>query len=170
MPVHLRPILQRSPGIFDPADLSFLYRVYASTRAEELAMVDWDAAQKEAFLLQQFNAQHAWYTQNYPGALFHLVHLDEEPIGRLYLHSREKEIRVMDIALLPEYRGRGIGTALLADVLAEGRRGGKTVSIHVEIYNPALRLYSRLGFRPVADRGVYWLMEWSPLAPEASHA
>lgn len=145
-----------------PDDREFLYHLYASTREDELAPVPWSEEQKEAFLRQQFNAQHAWWTENYPGASFDLVLLDGEPIGRLYVDRWEREIRVVDIALLPGHRGSGIGTALLSRVFAEADRDGKAVSVHVEIFNPARRLYERLGFVEKADKGVYLLMERPP--------
>lgn len=83
-------------------------------------------------------------------------------IGRLYLHRSDSEIRVMDIALLPEHRRQGIGEALLRDVLQEARQSGRAVGIHVEKDNLARRLYDRLGFREEADRGIYWFMLWTP--------
>jgi GNAT superfamily N-acetyltransferase len=144
-------------------DGDFLRCLYASTRAEELAQVtDWSAAQKEAFLTQQFEAQHHHYQTYYAGASFDLVLGDGEPIGRLYVSRWEREIRVVDVALVPEARGRGVGGALLRDILAEGERTGRPVSIHVERFNPALRLYRRLGFREVEENGPYFLMEWRP--------
>ncbi len=72
----------------------------------------------------------------------------------------------MDIALLPEHRGRGIGTRLVQDVLDEARASGRSVSLHVEETNPAKRLYERMGFVDVEDRGVYILMEWRTAADE----
>lgn len=144
-------------------DHDFLRRLYASTRDEELAQVtDWSAEQKEAFLSQQFEAQHHHYQKYYPEASFDLILDDGEPIGRLYVSRWEREIRLVDVALAPEARGRGIGTSLLRDLLAEGERTGKTVSIHVERFNPALRLYRRLGFREIEEKGPYFLMEWRP--------
>lgn len=149
-----------------PEDHDFLRRLYASTREEELAtVVDWTAAQKEAFLTQQFEAQHHHYQTYYPEASFDLILDGDEPVGRLYVSRWTREIRLVDVALVPAVRGRGIGTALLRDLLAEGERAGKTVSIHVERFNPALRLYRRLGFREVEEKGPYFLMEWRP--PEA---
>jgi ribosomal protein S18 acetylase RimI-like enzyme len=139
----------------EPGDREFLYRVYASTRTEELAAVPWDESQKEAFLRAQFDAQDAWWRENYGGASFDVIVVDGEPAGRLYLHRGDTEIRVVDIALLPEHRGRGIGTRLLRDVIAEGKR----VTIHVERMNPALRLYERLGFELAEDKGVYLFLE-----------
>jgi ribosomal protein S18 acetylase RimI-like enzyme len=145
-----------------PEDEAFLYQVYASTRADELALVDWDEAQKEAFLKMQFNAQHQEYQRNYPDADFLIILLNDQPIGRLYIDRGEDEVRLIDIALLPEYRNGGIGTAILKDIQAEAANVGKSVTIHVEMFNPALRLYERLGFRKLEDRGVYYFMEWSP--------
>jgi GNAT superfamily N-acetyltransferase len=143
-------------------DMAFLCRVYASTREEELAVTDWSAAQKETFLVMQFNAQHAYYQENYPGAAFQVIMLDGQPIGRLYLDRWPGELRIVDIALLPAFRGRGVGATILDAILAEGRRLGLPVRIHVERFNPALRLYTRLGFRQAADKGVYYLMERLP--------
>jgi ribosomal protein S18 acetylase RimI-like enzyme len=143
-------------------DTEFLYTVYAKTRTEELAVVNWTEPQKEAFLRSQFNAQHQDYQGNYRGGDFLVVLQNGRPIGRLYLARLEREILIIDIALLPEYRNAGIGSAILKDILAEGARGGKRVSIHVEMFNPALALYERLGFRKLREHGVYYFMEWSP--------
>jgi ribosomal protein S18 acetylase RimI-like enzyme len=142
-------------------DLAFLARLYATTRAEEMAMVPWTEEQKASFLQMQFDAQHTHYQNHCPDAEFSMVLMDGEPIGRLYLDRREDEHRVVDIALLPEHRGQGLGRALMEDVLAEARAAQKVVRIHVERNNPALRLYDRLGFKEIGDTGVYLLMEAS---------
>jgi ribosomal protein S18 acetylase RimI-like enzyme len=152
--ITLRPIR--------PEDRGFLFRVYASTREEELALTDWDEEQKREFLEGQFAAQDTWYRERYEGAALDVIEADGVPAGRLYVHRREREIRLMDVALLPEHRGRGIGSALLHDLFVEAAAAGKRVTIHVEEYNPARRLYERLGFRKVGEHGVYHLMEWSP--------
>ena len=136
--------------------------MYASTRAEELAVVPWDDAQKDAFLRSQFAAQDAWWRENYADASFDVVVVDGEPAGRLYVHRGPSEIRIVDIALLPEHRGKGIGTALLSDLLSEADAAGKSVTIHVERLNPALRLYERLGFSVAEDKGVYLFLERPP--------
>ena len=143
-------------------DRDFLYRVYASTRTEELAVVDWSEAEKAAFLEQQFEAQHGYYQAQFPDAAFQVIERDGEPIGRLYLDRRADEIRIIDIALLPAHRRAGIGGALLREILGEAAAAGKAVRIHVERNNPALALYHRLGFKEIEDQGVYLLMEWSP--------
>ena len=150
--VILRPITD--------ADLPFLQQLYAGTRVDELAQVPWTDEQKAAFIVQQFQAQHAWWQEHYTGARFDLVLVDGEPAGRLYVDVWAREIRVVDIAMLPAYRGGGIGTLLLRRVFDEGDAAGKPVSIHVEIFNPARRLYDRLGFVEKGTHGdVYILME-----------
>ncbi|HSU16256.1 MAG TPA: GNAT family N-acetyltransferase [Longimicrobium sp.] len=160
--VTLRPITED--------DLSFLFLLYASTRVEELAQVPWTDEQKVAFLRQQFGAQHSWWQEHYSGARFDLVLVDRVPVGRLYVDVWEREIRIVDIALVPEYRGGGIGTMLLRRVFDEGDAAGKPVSIHVEVFNPARRLYERLGFVEKGKHGdVYVLME-RPAAPAAAPA
>ena len=141
-------------------DREFLYQLYASTRTEELALTDWDEAQKEAFLRMQFNAQHTHYQTYYAGAKFQIILLNDELIGRLYIAHWKSEIRLIDIALLPVHRGKGLGAAIIKKILAEAAAAGLPVRIHVEKFNPALRLYERLGFRPIEDKGVNWFMEW----------
>jgi ribosomal protein S18 acetylase RimI-like enzyme len=144
----------------EPADEELLYRIYASTRADELAPVPWTAEQKEAFLRMQFRAQSVDYAGNYPDADFLVILVGGEAAGRLYLHERPECLNIVDIALLPAHRGAGIGGALLRDIQARATRMGKPVRIHVERVNPALRLYERLGFRHIDDDGLYFLMEW----------
>lgn len=148
------------------ADLPFLAELYASTRREEVAQTPWTDEEKEAFLAWQFESQHTHYQQYYPDCEFLVVERDamgrREAIGRLYVDRWEKEIRLVDIALLPEHRGSGWGGKLLEGLLAEGRERGLPVSIHVEASNPAMSLYTRLGFRHVDTNGVYHLMRWEP--------
>jgi ribosomal protein S18 acetylase RimI-like enzyme len=143
------------------ADLPVLARIYASTRAEELAPVPWSDADKAAFLDMQFRAQHAHYRQYYPEADWLMTMRGNENVGRLYLERLPSQHRIIDIAFLPEYRGRGLGEALLRDLLDEAAAAGKPVSIHVEKLNPAMRLYRRLGFVTEEDKGIYDLMRWT---------
>ena len=154
MTATLRPIT--------PQDMGFLYQIYASTRESEMAVLNWTDAQRETFLQMQFDAQHTHYQQHFGDANFDLILLDGEAVGRLYLHRRQDEIRIIDIALLTEYRGQGIGSALLRDVLDKAAQAELPVRIHVERNNPALGLYHRLGFCEIGDEGVYCLMEWKP--------
>lgn len=158
--VTLRPV--------EDGDLEFLRYLYATTREQEMALVPWSAGEKEAFLTQQFEAQHAFYTERFAGAEFSLVLVDGVPAGRLYVDRRDDEIRLIDIALTPEHRGRGIGGRLLRELLHEAGERQLPVRIHVERNNPALRLYRRLGFEPVDDNGIYHLMEWRPGAAGGS--
>jgi ribosomal protein S18 acetylase RimI-like enzyme len=148
-------------------DLPFLARLSASTRWEELVEVPWPDEQKHAFLRFQFDAQHDHYRKHYPKASFEVVLADGEPAGRLYVDEWADEIRLVDVALLPEHRNRGLGTRLLGGVMERARAAGKPLTIHVEGFNPALRLYERLGFRRIGEHGPYFLMEWKPERVEA---
>lgn len=152
--ITLRPVA--------PGDEPFLAQVYASTRVEELAVTDWTDEQKRAFLDMQFAAQHQHYQEHYSDAQFSIILVSDVPAGRLYVARWTREIRIVDIALLPQFRDRGIGTRLLTALLEEGRDSQRSVSIHVERFNPALRLYERLGFTLTEDKGVYLLMTWNP--------
>ncbi|MDA8018188.1 MAG: GNAT family N-acetyltransferase [Thermoanaerobaculia bacterium] len=145
------------------ADRPFLRRLYTSTRQSEMALLPhWSEQEKDVFLEQQFRAQSTYYAAQFPEASFDVVELEGKAIGRLYVDRRDDEIRLIDIALLPEYRGRGLGGELMAEVLAEGESKGLRVRIHVEHNNPAMRLYQRLGFEKLEEQGVYWLLEWTP--------
>lgn len=141
------------------ADRDALLRVYASTRAEELAVVAWAPGQLEAFLRMQFEAQDSYWREQRPDAVFSVIELDGVVAGRLYVDRCEDEIRIVDIALLPEFRGQGIGCALLRLILDEGDERGVPVTIHVERENRARTLYERLGFHQVSTTGVYDLLE-----------
>ena len=146
-------------------DGPFLLRLYASTRADELAIVPWSDEQKAGFLDMQVRAQHEHYQRHNPDADWLLIERAGEAVGRLYLERRQGEHHIIDIALLPERRGQGYGTALLADLLDEAAAAGKPMTIHVEKFNPARRLYDRLGFVSVEDQGVYDLMRWTAPLP-----
>jgi len=144
------------------ADREFLCALYASTRVEELAQTDWTDEVKQAFLRSQFDAQTVHYEKHYYDAERSIIERDGTAIGRLYVYRGDPvDVRVVDIALVPGARGSGIGASLLRQVMAEATAAGKSVSVHVEQFNPALRLYQRLGFDPVGTHGVYFLMRWS---------
>jgi ribosomal protein S18 acetylase RimI-like enzyme len=144
------------------ADIEFLARVYASTRAQELAVVAWSDAEKQRFLRSQFDQQRSYYRAHYVGAEFLVLAQAGEPIGRLYVFRSQHEIRMMDIALLPEWRGRGIGGCLLRALLAEAAADDCRITLHVEPNNPARGWYERLGFRLIENRGVYLFLGWTP--------
>jgi GNAT superfamily N-acetyltransferase len=149
------------------ADLPFLMQLYASTRAEELAAVPWSAEQKAAFLAQQFVAQRRHY-RGYTDCAFDVIENKSEPAGRLYLQTQPSRLHIVDVALLPAWRGHGVGALVLEGLQAAGRGCGKNVSTFVEKFNPALRFYQRLGFAEIADHGVYLEMEWRPAASSSA--
>jgi ribosomal protein S18 acetylase RimI-like enzyme len=144
------------------ADYDFMRLLYAATRAEEMERFPFDEAQKRVFLDQQFAAQFEHYGIHYPTCERNIVERNGSPIGRLWIDEWRDQIRIVDIALLPECRGGGIGSLLLHQVLDRAAAAGKPVTIHVEAFNPALRLYQRLGFEKVDTNGVYYLMRRAP--------
>lgn len=141
-------------------DEPFLFRLYASTRAEEFAAVPWSEEQLEAFLRMQFTSQQRVYDAKYPQAEYHVILFDDVAAGTVRVNHTEDEIHLVDIALLPEYRNAGIGSSLLKELLAEGRRSGRAVSLHVLKTNRAIKLYERMGFSVAGEDGAYLLMEW----------
>jgi ribosomal protein S18 acetylase RimI-like enzyme len=143
-------------------DYDFMRRLYAATREDEMKRFPFDEQQKTAFLDAQFAAQFQHYGIHYPTCERNIIEMDGEPIGRLWIDEWRDQIRIVDIAIMPESRGHGLGSKLLGDVLERGLRAGKPVTIHVEAFNPALRLYERLGFQKVDTNGVYLLMKWTP--------
>lgn len=145
-----------------PDDLGFLYDVYASTRFEELQQTPWSEEQKSAFLRMQFDAQHRWYHGQYADAQYQVIEVEGEPAGRLYVDRTDDMIHIIDITLLPRHRNRGIGSTQLRMLMQEAAQAGVPLRIFVETFNPARRLYDRLGFRQIFDHGVHLQMEWKP--------
>ncbi|MBL8170700.1 MAG: GNAT family N-acetyltransferase [Acidobacteria bacterium] len=146
-------------------DEAFLFKLYASTRAQELAAWGWPEAQQEAFLQMQYRAQRG-RTDAYPNTEHSIVLSGAESIGRMLVAPVAGQIYLIDIALLPAWRGQGIGAALLQDLLASAAEAVKSVALHVEQHNPAQRLYQRLGFVFRQTEGVHLLLEWQP--PQSS--
>lgn len=147
-------------------DYSFLSKVYKSSREKELAQVDtWTEEQKDFFLDQQFAFQHQYYLNNYNGAAFYMIVHRNISIGRLYIHPNfdNKSIRIIDITILPEWQNKGFGSGLINDIKSEARKLKRSLTIHVESFNPAIQLYNRLGFKKISEtNGVYYLLEWTP--------
>jgi len=147
-------------------DREFLAALYASTRAEEMKNVPWTEEEKAEFLRMQFDAQTFHYDDQYDRSGFSIIERDGQPIGRLYRELQGNDIHIIDISLVPEVRGAGLGTVLLQEILDEAVGAGQTVSIYVEHFNPAKRLYHRLGFQEIGENGVYHLMRRDlPSAP-----
>lgn len=159
----------RSDGLrfrpVEPGDREFLGELYWDVRREELAPIDWPEQAKRDFVQQQYDLQHAHYVKNYPGADLLLIAHGDESIGRVYVFRSAREIRLMDIALAPAWRNRGIGTRLIEELIDEASRRGHALTLHVEPNNPAQRLYRRFGFRLIEQRGVYDFLGWDPPAP-----
>jgi ribosomal protein S18 acetylase RimI-like enzyme len=153
-PTRLRPAARE--------DESFLLEVFSSTRAEEMALVPWDEAQKQAFLRMQFTAQQEHYRTHYPEAKHDIILSGDEPVGRLYVDWAKEEIKILDITVLPRHRGSGIGSSVLHDILAEAKKSGRALLIYVETFNPSVRLFERLGFSKIKEDGINFLMRWHP--------
>lgn len=149
-----------------PGDLDFSASLYALTREAELTAVDWSDAQKLAFCRQQFDAQFTHYRQHYPAAQFLIIEQQSQPVGRLYFEQTAKELRLMEITLLTAARNRGIGEATGRILMHHAHAAGIPMGLHVEPFNPARRLYERLGFREIETRGVYLYMVREP--PDAA--
>jgi ribosomal protein S18 acetylase RimI-like enzyme len=166
MPPPLRAAAQFGVSYrpFTDDDLPFVAELYASTRREEVAQAGWPVELQEAFLRQQHEAQHSHYSLHHRDAEWLIVERDGAAIGRLYWRNGPERFHVVDISLLPASRGQGIGGAILRDVLAAAHASGKGLSIRVEKFNPARRLYDRLGFAVIADEGTYDLLEARPPA------
>ena len=155
--VSLRPV--------EPADEEFLLRVYAASRADEMALVPWDEEQKLAFMRSQFMAQSAQYGERFPDAEYSIILYRERPAGRLWIGRTPEQIRLLDIAILPEFQNQGIGAALLKRLVAESEQRGLPLRHMVFNLNAAaLRFYHRFGFSQIDDVGAYIHMERRPAA------
>jgi GNAT superfamily N-acetyltransferase len=143
------------------ADGPLLREVYAATRAEELDQVSWAPGQREAFLDMQFVLQDGEFRRHFADGDFSVVEVDGVAAGRLYVGRLPGELRIIDVALLPAFRGLGVGTLLLTGVQAQAESEGRRVALQVETRSPARRLYERLGFAVTGQVGVRLLMEWA---------
>ncbi|HEX7956524.1 MAG TPA: N-acetyltransferase [Pyrinomonadaceae bacterium] len=142
-------------------DYEELVRVYASTREAELAQVPWSDEQKLAFCRMQYDAQKAEYDSRFPDAQYDLILLDGRVAGRVWVGRGAEEIRLLDVALLPWAQGRGVGTALVKDLVEEAQASGRRLRHMVLVMNEgARRLYERLGFVVFEEVGAYLHMEW----------
>ncbi len=149
---------------FRPEDKEVLFAIYAGTRQEEIAVWGWSAPQQETFLRMQFGAQSNWYEAAYPEADHQIICAGERPIGRILVQRDAGSLLLVDIALLREFRGQGIGTRFLRELLEQAERSRVPVRLHVQKTNGgALRLYERLGFLKTGEDEIYWQMERPPV-------
>lgn len=152
-------------------DQHLLFEIYSSTRTDEINnCTGWSETEKKSFLEQQFNAQHTYYQQVYINADFWIIEKNKKTIGRLYLDTNfeNRVVRIIDITLLPAFRNQGIGRQILLDIFTMANALNRKLTIHVECFSPALRLYKRLGFEIVdTTNSVYYLMEKKLLEPVA---
>src|ERR1043165_6246435 len=160
--VTLRPV--------GPDDHEFLVAVYASPRADELALTPWTDEQRDSFVRWQFGAQQEHYAKTYPAANHDIIMSDGRQVGRLYVARLDQEIRIVDITVLPAERNSGIGSYLIEQILDEAKSAGKVTRIYVEEFNPSLRLFKRLGFSVSAQHGMHLLLECSPATQEVKNA
>ena len=142
-------------------DKEFLFRVYSSSREEEMSLWGWFDDQKQQFLYMQHEAQQRFYRQQYPKLRYQIILVDGEKAGRVAIVEMEKEFVLVDIILLPEYQNRGIGTWFLQKL--QGEALDKNMSVRLSVLNDsrARALYERFGFRAIEDSDVYTIMKWN---------
>jgi len=150
-------------------DEELLFRVFYHTRVDEFRPAGWEEARLNGFLRDQAQLQHAYYHSVFPEAAFDVVEVDGAPAGRLYVDRTGDSIHIIDIALLPEYRGRGVGGELVRRLIQEADADGRSISLMVESSNPALRLYQRLGFVAGPIQGINLPMRRLPAAKGVGH-
>ncbi|MEO7720267.1 MAG: GNAT family N-acetyltransferase [Capsulimonas sp.] len=153
-------ILAQRPAT--PDDEAFLFEVYASTRANEMSAVTWDAEQKVDFLHTEFLEQNTFFQARFPDGQYDVLMQDGVRAGRLYVDYREDELWILDISLLPKYCGKGIGSRVIGALMRHAREEDLVIRLHVEHFNRAYHLWRRLGFSQIQNDGMYLLMEWNP--------
>lgn len=144
------------------ADEGFLYRLYESTRGQQFQLLPLPPEQIEALVRMQFNAQRGGYRQQYPASEDSIILVNGEPAGRVWLDgSSPVELHLLDIAILPKYQARGLGTEVVRQTMEEARAAGKTMSLHVSRTNVrAFDLYRRLGFEVTGGDEMNVEMKW----------
>jgi ribosomal protein S18 acetylase RimI-like enzyme len=144
------------------SDEAFLFSLFKSVKGDELAALNWPPAQLEPLLRMQFTAQSQSYAADYPRAAHELVCFNGQPVGRLITDNTAEAMLLVDIALTPEVRGRGIGAELIRGLQAQCAADRKPLRLHVANTNRAVHLYERLGFVVTGETEVRGLMEWKP--------
>jgi GNAT superfamily N-acetyltransferase len=144
-----------------PDDDPFLLALYHSTRDDELSQAQWQEGQRDVFVRWQFDLQRKEYDSRFPDARYQVILIDDEAAGRIWIGADEEQIRLLDIALLPQFQKRGAGTVLLRALMQEAEADGKFLRHMVFVLNNnAHRFYERLGFVVIDDVGGYKHMEY----------
>jgi len=151
--IELRPVIM-------PDDDDFLKALYFTSREDAHLLPE---EIKEAFLTMQYTAQKAHYEEHFNIAWHYIVMYDGQAIGRYWVDYRDDEIRLIDIALLPEYRGIGIGSIILKDTMKEAAETSRPYTLHAMQEGRSVKFYEKLGFHIVGEAGMHHLMEWKPL-------
>jgi ribosomal protein S18 acetylase RimI-like enzyme len=150
----------RRPATNEDGD--FLWKLYVSTRDSELARLGWPAEQQKHFLEMQYRARTGSYSAMYPDAERKIITDHGVPAGALIVARTSQEIRLVDIAFLPEFRNRGYGSGEIARLIQESEQASLPLRLSVMRGNPAIRLYQRLGFVATAEDSMYIEMEYHP--------
>ncbi len=143
-------------------DQAFRYQLFCASRQPEFALL-FPPDVFQQVMLQQFHAQTVSYREQFPQARFDIVEMAGRPIGRIVVDRPGAMIHIVDQAIIPEQRNRGIGTALMQALMEEARREKLPLRLEVASSNdPSLRLYSRLGFVEIETVPLYMQLEWRP--------
>lgn len=141
-------------------DGSFLYELYITTRMNEFAMLGLNEQQLDALLHIQFEAQQRSYHSKFPQAKHEIIYVEEMRIGRMMTVIQSESIHLIDISLLPDFRGKGYGTKLIHKLLRTAVIQNLPVTLHVATGNPAQRLYEKCGFHVTGEAPPYITMKW----------
>lgn len=167
MSSEIRGVKAETRNVLSGQDDQFLFEVYASSRREEMMFWGWSEEQRLHFLRMQFYCREQSYKMQYPNLEKKIIMSDEVKIGQIQIDRSNGEMVLVDMALLPEYRCRGIGTSLLIEIQHEALNTGRFIRLSVLNGNPALRLYQRLGFQCIGSNGIYTMMRWDAVKGES---
>lgn len=141
-------------------DRAFLLALYQSTR-DDLREAIPDPALFQQLVAMQFNAQETGYRHQFPMARQFVLLRSGLPIGRMVVDTQPEQLRLVDIAILPQARRSGAATAVLAALQHHAAALGTPLGLAVGRYNgPAQRLYQKCGFTPVAEDELAVQMVW----------
>ncbi len=159
--VNLEQISMR-PAVL-PEDEAFLSGLYATTREEDVAMWGLPEEQARALVDMQYRAQKMQYDAQYPDARHEIILFEGIPVGRSMASWKETALHGIDLAILPEYRSKGIGSIILKNWARDAEETGRTFNFSVVKTNfKAIKLYQRLGFVFTGETVSHYLMEGRP--------